>query len=125
MGRNLIPTPSQGGSTPTTTSGGSGIGGFFGTLVASATAAAGAVESKIADFADDVADKILDKLSEELGIKQFYSLHALNTCEGDFTPNATTPGAGFNVTNCTAPLDTGETGSRPGREEMIVLTMHG
>jgi len=109
LGRNLIPTPAQGGDKPTTTtSGGSGLGGFFGSVVASVTAAAGAVESKIAGVADDIADELLDKLSQELGIKQFYSLHALDTCEGDFTPNATTIGAGFNVTNCTAPLDTGK-----------------
>ncbi len=64
----------------------------------------GAVESELASAEDDIADKLAD----DLGIKQFYSLHAMDTCEGYFTPNATTPGAGYNVTNCTAPLQTGK-----------------
>src|SRR3569833_740354 len=102
LGHDLVPTPS-GGNSPTTTSGGSGVGGFVSGLGASATAAIGAAESKLASSEGDIADK----LASEIGIKQFYSLHAMDTCEGYFTPNATAPGAGYNTTNCSTPLETG------------------
>jgi len=104
LGHNLVPTPASGDNNPTTTSGGGGLGGFFTSLVASATAAVGAIESDLASIADDVADELADKL----GIDEFYSLHVMNTCQGSFTPNATAPGAGYNVTNCTEPLKTAQ-----------------
>ncbi|KAJ9136436.1 hypothetical protein NKR23_g9864 [Pleurostoma richardsiae] len=103
FGHILVPTSTSGGSQATTTTGGDGgIGGFFSSLVASATAAVGAAESHLASIEGDIADE----LAGELGIKQFYSLHVLDVCEGDFKPNATAPHAGYNVTNCTKPLDT-------------------
>lgn len=78
----------------------SGIGGFFSSVFASATSVVGgAIESEVASVEGDI-----DKLAKKLGIHQFYSLHLMDACEGDFTPNATVPGAGYNVTNCTAPL---------------------
>lgn len=40
----------------------------------------------------------------------------MDSCEGYFTPNATTPNAGYNVTNCTTPLKTGKQ-YRQGRHE--------
>lgn len=107
LGHNLIGTSTSGDSSPTTTStsgGGGGIGGFLTSLVASATSAVGgAVESGIASIEGDIADKLAD----ELGIKEFYALHAMDMCEGDFRPNATAPGATYNATstNCTAAMD--------------------
>ena len=49
---------------------------------------------------NDIANDIADHLSAELGIHQFYSLHALSICEGSFSPNATADGATRNVTKC-------------------------
>ncbi|PHH83679.1 hypothetical protein CDD82_5437 [Ophiocordyceps australis] len=46
---------------------------------------------KLNDITGDAADKLLDKL----GISQWYSLHIMDTCQGEFTPT-------FNVTNCTS-----------------------
>jgi hypothetical protein len=54
-------------------------------LIASATAEVG---------------ELIDKAAQELGIKQFYSLHLMNMCEGYYKPNASTPHAGTNVTEC-------------------------
>lgn len=96
LGHNLIPTPTRGGNQPTTTSSG-GIGSFFSSIVAT-------VASEITDGLNDIGNDVADKLSKELGISQFYSLHLTDACEGNFSPNATTPGAGYNVTNCTTPM---------------------
>ena len=66
--------------------------------------AAASVESTLEEDLDKVENAIADKLAEELGIHEFYSIHPLTICEGDFSPNTTTPGATMNVTNCTKPF---------------------
>ncbi|KAK8042695.1 hypothetical protein PG994_013178 [Apiospora phragmitis] len=94
FGHDLVPTPTSGGSDPTSTDQG-GIGGFFSSVVAT-------IESSIGDELNGIGNDIADKLSAEIGISQWYSLHVMNACEGDYAPNATSPGAWFNQTNCTA-----------------------
>jgi len=42
-----------------------------------------------------------NKFATELGIKQWYSMHLMDMCEGTYTPNATASGAKLNVTSCT------------------------
>jgi hypothetical protein len=42
-----------------------------------------------------------NKFATDLGIKQWYSMHLMDMCEGTYTPNATTSGAQLNVTSCT------------------------
>lgn len=42
-----------------------------------------------------------NKLAAELGIKQWYSMHLMDMCEGTYTPNATASGTKLNVTSCT------------------------
>ncbi|PBP24074.1 SUR7 protein [Diplocarpon rosae] len=66
------------------------------------------VQDNVTDAVDDVEDEfndlvsdVADKLSQELGIHQWYSLHMLNLCQGDYTPNATAKGASKNATSCT------------------------
>jgi hypothetical protein len=68
----------------------------------------GAAETKVAGVLAGVEDDIADKLAAKLGIKQFYSLHVMDSCEGDFSPNATAKNAGYNVSSCTKPLKTGK-----------------
>lgn len=92
FGHDLIPTPTSGGTEPSTTDSG-GLGGFFSSVVAT-------VESTITDELNDIANDFADKVSAELGISQWYSLHIMDVCEGSYSPNATTPGAGYNTTNC-------------------------
>lgn len=53
----------------------------------------GKLNDAIGDAAGDVADKI--------GISEWYSLHVMGACEGDYTPNSTVSGASLNITNCT------------------------
>lgn len=92
-------------ATPTSTSDSGGIGGWFSSLEASATAVVGSLQSEAASILNDIGNDIADKLADELGIEQFYSLHVMDTCQGSYAPNATASGASYNVTNCTAPLD--------------------
>ncbi|KAJ4422076.1 hypothetical protein N0V82_003268 [Gnomoniopsis sp. IMI 355080] len=54
---------------------------------------------------ETIEDDLADELYKKLGIQQFYSMHLTDLCYGNFTKNATTPGTGFGVTNCTQPLN--------------------
>jgi hypothetical protein len=85
------PTPTS-GSSPTQTA--SGLGGLFSSVWKNIT-------DTIDGGLDDLRGDIADKLAAELGISQWYSVHLLDTCQGSYSPNATAPGAGYNVTNCT------------------------
>lgn len=80
---------------------------MFGKICGSATSAAAGAISDAAGILGDIEDDIADKLAEKLGIHEFYSLHVMDVCEGEFTPNVTSPDAKFNVTSCTKPLDKG------------------
>lgn len=83
------------------------------TEAASAVAsAADAAKSGLEHLVDEarqelekIEDDLADELYEKLGIQQFYSIHLTDLCYGNFTPNATTPGAGWGVVNCTQPLN--------------------
>ncbi|CAM1511340.1 Fc.00g088530.m01.CDS01 [Cosmosporella sp. VM-42] len=72
----------------------------------------GGLLDKIGDKWDDVKDdiegelnnitgNIADELAKTLGISEWYSLHVMDACEGTYKPNASSPGAGLNTTNCT------------------------
>lgn len=54
------------------------------------------------DKLNEISGDIADKLAAKLGISQWYSLHIMDSCEGNFAPNATALGAGLNITNCTS-----------------------
>ncbi|KAI5464570.1 actin cortical patch SUR7/pH-response regulator pali [Mariannaea sp. PMI_226] len=72
----------------------------------------GWAKDKFDDIKDDVKDEIkqainnitgevADHWASALGIKEWYSLHVIDLCEGNYKPNATASGAGFNVSKCT------------------------
>lgn len=108
LGENLIHLDNN-PDEPTPTSGGicDDLGGFLGRSCSSATAAVGSLQSEIADSVNDIGNDIANQLATKLGIHEFYSLHTLTICEGDFTPNATAPRAGRNVTSCTTGFPNG------------------
>ncbi|KAI0023086.1 hypothetical protein F4780DRAFT_777208 [Xylariomycetidae sp. FL0641] len=60
------------------------------------------LEDKIGDAINNATNAIADKLAGALGISEWYGLHMMTFCHGNFAPNATAPGAWFNTTNCTA-----------------------
>ncbi|KAI0378017.1 hypothetical protein F5Y04DRAFT_165841 [Hypomontagnella monticulosa] len=94
FGHDLVPTPTSSGSQPTETN----DGGFLDDIQDGLDD----IEQQISDQLNNITNDIADQLAQELGISQWYSLHIMNVCEGDFAPNATSPGAWYNTTNCTA-----------------------
>lgn len=79
---------------------------------ATATSTAGRIGDWLTDIKDNVTDSVegefddlvsdvADKLAAELGINQWYSLHLMTLCHGDYKPNATAREASKNVTSCT------------------------
>ncbi|KAK5651504.1 hypothetical protein OQA88_11958 [Cercophora sp. LCS_1] len=102
LGQDVILRQNKDPDEPTPTSGTlcDKLDGILGRTCSSATAAIDSLQSDIADVINDVGNEIADELADRLGIHEFYSLHALTICEGDFTPNATAPGADRNVTEC-------------------------
>lgn len=58
-------------------------------------------EKGVGSFINGAIGDAADKLASELGIKQWYSMHMLDMCEGTYTPNATATSAQLNVTSCT------------------------
>ncbi|KAG5999115.1 hypothetical protein E4U54_002054 [Claviceps lovelessii] len=64
---------------------------------------------KLSELTDGVKGKIneavghiVDKVVKKIGIKEWYSLHITNWCEGDWSPNSTVVDAGLNITNCSS-----------------------
>ena len=108
LGKNLVSTATSGGDKPTSTDDACSKFGVFDKACSSATSAVASAASEVAGVLDDIGDDIADQLAAKLGIKEFYSLHVMDSCEGDFTPNATAKDAGYNVSSCTQPLKTGK-----------------
>ncbi len=59
------------------------------------------VKDKFKDKVGDVTADIADGVADKIGIADWYSLHILDACWGEFSPNASAPNAGLNITNCT------------------------
>ncbi|TVY94534.1 SUR7 family protein [Lachnellula willkommii] len=93
LGHNLIDkavtTTTSSTATPTATSIGSLLSGIKHNITDT-------IEGDLNGILNDVADK----LSQKLGIKQWYSLHLMDSCEGTYAPNATEKGADLNITTC-------------------------
>lgn len=102
LGKNLIDLDGDTNPTPTSDNNDlcDGIGGFFGKTCTSATAAVESIKDDVEDTLNGIGNRVADHLADRLGISEFYSLHALTICEGDFKPNATASGADRNVTEC-------------------------
>ncbi|KAK1829923.1 actin cortical patch SUR7/pH-response regulator pali [Podospora conica] len=103
LGKNLIDFDGDEKPTPTSSSGSGlcdGLGGILGKACTSATAVVDSVKDDVEETLNDIGNRVADRLADRLGISEFYSLHALTICEGDFKPNATANGADRNVTEC-------------------------
>ncbi|KAK3939784.1 hypothetical protein QBC46DRAFT_386962 [Diplogelasinospora grovesii] len=102
LGQNVIPTPTigpSGGGSPNCG------GGFLDTICSAGESAAGAVVSAAASVESLAAGAI----TKQLGIKQYYSLHLTDVCQGDFQPDPTDKNAKPDIASCTKPFDTGDT----------------
>lgn len=91
FGHDIVPTSTTSGSQPTATS-----------LWSQIESGLGEIGDEITDELNDIRNDLADRLAQELGISQWYSLHVMTACEGNFAPNATSAGAWYNTTNCTA-----------------------
>ncbi|KAI0007998.1 hypothetical protein F4779DRAFT_589021 [Xylariaceae sp. FL0662B] len=95
FGHDLVPSQTSSAPQPTATDdGGFGLDDIQDSL--------NDIGNEISDQLGDIADDFADKIAEELGISQWYSVHVMTVCQGDFAPNATTPDAWYNTTTCTA-----------------------
>ncbi|KAL7921197.1 actin cortical patch SUR7/pH-response regulator pali [Trichoderma austrokoningii] len=68
----------------------------------------GKLMGKVDDLKDDAKDKLGDiagdiiaNIAEDLGISQWYSVHIMNACQGEFGANSTAAHFTLNTTNCT------------------------
>jgi len=96
LGHNLINSSSTAtatASSATATSTSSGLGSWFSSLADNVTST---IEGDLQSIENDVADKLASKL----GIKQWYSLHVMDMCEGTYAPNATAKKAHYNTSSC-------------------------
>ena len=71
-------------------------GGFLDTIKDTWDDAKEGVIDKINDVIGDAAGDVADAI----GISDWYSIHVMNACEGDYK-NALKPSSGINGTNCT------------------------
>lgn len=70
-----------------------------------------AVSSVLAEVKDEmqkIENELADELASLLGIHEWYSIHLIDMCYGNFTPKTTAPNATMAVTNCTTPFDYSE-----------------
>ncbi|TPX15370.1 uncharacterized protein E0L32_004647 [Thyridium curvatum] len=105
LGQGLIPTATDGGNHPSTSSCGP-IGGALGKLCADATGAVGSAVGSGAAELSSLDAAAAESLRNKIGLQQWYSFHVLDICQGLFTPNATAPRAAYNATSCTQSLQT-------------------
>lgn len=70
--------------------------------------ALGIGSSAASSLLKSMSGDIAGNLANQLGIGEFYTIHAMDFCQGNFDPSPTTVGASHNVTFCSAPLDFGE-----------------
>lgn len=76
-------------------------GGFRNWLSDKADNITDKLSDKFDDLKDDLQDSAANRLAEALGIQEWYSLHLLDMCMGNYAPNVTEEGARKNATQCT------------------------
>jgi hypothetical protein len=52
------------------------------------------------EAANDLIGDAAEAITDRLNISDFYSVHIMNYCQGEFEPNGTAPGASKNTTEC-------------------------
>ncbi|KAI3331351.1 actin cortical patch SUR7/pH-response regulator pali [Ustulina deusta] len=93
FGQDLVASSTASNPKPSKTSGGS----WFDEIEDGARG----LGQDITDGINNITNGVADKITEELGISEWYSIHIMALCEGMFSPNASDPGAWYNISNCT------------------------
>ncbi|CAG9937218.1 unnamed protein product [Clonostachys rosea f. rosea IK726] len=60
------------------------------------------VKQDVTEKINDVVGDVAGDVAESIGISEWYSIHVMGACEGDYSPNSTVSSASLNITNCTA-----------------------
>ncbi|KAI1324183.1 actin cortical patch SUR7/pH-response regulator pali [Xylariaceae sp. FL0255] len=96
FGQDLIPTATttSSSSQATPTSFFQEIGQDLGNLGSD-------IGNDISGELDNITNSITGEIFKDLGISEWYSLHIMAACEGNFAPNTSSPHASYNTTNCT------------------------
>ncbi|KAI1821550.1 actin cortical patch SUR7/pH-response regulator pali [Xylaria intraflava] len=94
FGHDLVASSTSSGPKPSAT----GDSSLFGHLLGGIHG----IGQDITNEINNVTNGAADKVTEKLGISEWYSLHIMTLCEGKFSPNASSPNAWYNLSNCTA-----------------------
>ncbi|CAG8978570.1 hypothetical protein HYALB_00010534 [Hymenoscyphus albidus] len=107
LGKNLISNNKKATTTstaPASKPNSGGLSGFISGIGDDITTAIGGAVDDIQDEANKLLNEAAEEVAKKLGIKEFYSLHLMDMCEGDYkpkSPNSTiVKGASKNVTKC-------------------------
>lgn len=59
------------------------------------------IKDDVKGIIDDIASDLVGDLADKLGVSDWYSVHIMDACQGDFTPNGTASSPRLKVKNCT------------------------
>lgn len=62
----------------------------------------GDIKDSVVDEINDLVGDAVDDIANAIGISDWYSLHVMDACEGNYKPNATASSTSLNITNCTS-----------------------
>lgn len=100
IGQNVIPFDDNEEDSADTQDSDDSDGGFFDDIKDDVKDKFDDVKDDAQDKINDISNDIADRLADELGISDWYSIHIMSACEGEFEPNATDSSPSLNVTNC-------------------------
>ncbi|KAH7035484.1 actin cortical patch SUR7/pH-response regulator pali [Microdochium trichocladiopsis] len=98
FGQDLLPSSTENDPAQPSES---SSGGFWDSLGDTLGDIGDDIQDAVTDQVNDVIGDLADEITDKLGISQWYSLHVMNWCQGDFAPNSSVVGAWYNTTNCT------------------------
>lgn len=55
----------------------------------------------VGEVGNDLVGDAVDDVADALGISDWYSIHVMNACEGNFKSNGNASSTSLNTTNCT------------------------
>lgn len=60
----------------------------------------GDLEDDIKNKTNNITNEVAEQLADRLGISDWYSIHIMSACHGNWEPNATDSSPSLNVTDC-------------------------
>ncbi|KAK3997414.1 hypothetical protein QBC44DRAFT_280385 [Cladorrhinum sp. PSN332] len=107
-------------------SAGDSVGGFIGGIgdkigdgLEQGCNAGAQAAQKIVQFGQDAIDKALGSVAKAIGVKEYYSVHIGNLCEGEYTPLFSNPEAKVDVKKCTPKFSVARTNLSKSLDEEL------